>query len=63
MPVIRVELWEGRDVEVKKKLVKKLTEDTCEILKCPEEAVIVVLYDIAKHNWAQAGNLASEKNF
>lgn len=58
MPIVRIELWEGRDVEIKKNLVKKITDDVVEVLKCPKEAVIVVLYDIPKHNWAQKGELA-----
>ena len=60
MPFISVDLWEGRPVEVKKKLVADITRVTLEDLGCPPEAVTVVLRDVPKHNWAQAGKLASE---
>lgn len=61
MPIITVEMWEGRDKETKKKLVEKLTETTCEILGCPKQAVTIVIYDIPKYNWATEGELASDK--
>lgn len=62
MPVITVELWEGRTIEIKKELVKKITDVVCETLKCPKESVIIKFYDIPKYNWAQNGSLASENN-
>lgn len=61
MPIIKVEMWEGRDKETKKKLVEKLTQVTCEVLGCPKQAVIIVIYDIPKYNWAQDGELACDK--
>ncbi|MEN3013943.1 MAG: 4-oxalocrotonate tautomerase [Endomicrobiia bacterium] len=61
MPVITVEMWEGRDIETKRELVEKLTQTTSKVLNCPEEAVIVIIYDIPKHNWAQSGKLASDR--
>ena len=61
MPVITVEMWEGRDVKTKQDYVKKLTDVTCETLGCSKEAVTIVIYDIPKHNWAQEGKLAEDK--
>jgi 4-oxalocrotonate tautomerase len=58
MPIIRVEMWEGRSKELKKVLVEKITNVTCETLGCPKEAVTIVIYDIPKYNWAQEGKLA-----
>ncbi len=62
MPIIRVEMWEGRDTQTKKNLVEKLTQVTSEVLNCPKQAVTIVIYDIPKHNWAQEGKLASEQS-
>lgn len=50
MPIITIEMWEGRDKEIKKKLVQKITEVTSEVLSCPKHAITVVIYDIPKHN-------------
>lgn len=61
MPIITIEMWEGRDKDTKKKLVEKITETTTEVLNCPKSAVTVVIYDIPKHNWGVEGELASEK--
>jgi len=61
MPLIRVEIWEGRNPDLKRKLVKELTKVTVEILGCPEQAVTVVINDIPKHNWGIGGELASDR--
>ena len=59
MPVVIVEMWEGRNMEQKKKLVAGITEAFGKI-GVPAEAVHIVLNDHPKHNWATAGKLASE---
>jgi len=58
MPIITVQLWAGRDKGVKKQLIEKITKTTCETVGCPAEAVIVVIEDIPKENWGQAGKQA-----
>jgi 4-oxalocrotonate tautomerase len=59
MPVVIVEMWEGRTVDQKRKLVEGITASFVEI-GVPKEAVQIVLQDVPKHNWAIAGKLASE---
>jgi 4-oxalocrotonate tautomerase len=59
MPVVIVEMWEGRNLEQKKKLVAGITTAFKEI-GVPAEAVHIVLNDHPKCNWATAGKLASE---
>lgn len=61
MPILTVEMWEGRNIEVKKKLVKDLTDVVSTDLSCPKDAVTVVLKDVPKYNWGIGGELASEK--
>ena len=58
MPIVRIELWPGRDTATKEKLIKKITQDVSEIAKCPTEAVTVVIQDIPKENWGIAGEQA-----
>ena len=60
MPVVIVEMWEGRTVEQKKQLAKDITSAFVKI-GTPQEAVHIVLKDNAKHNWAIGGTMASEK--
>ena len=59
MPVVIVEMWEGRTIEQKKQLVEGITSSFAEI-NTPPEAVQVILRDVPKHNWAIGGKLASE---
>ena len=59
MPVVIVEMWEGRTVEQKKQLAEGITASFAKI-GTPPEAVHIIMKDNPKHNWATAGKLASE---
>lgn len=61
MPTIRVELFEGRSVEQKRALAAALTEATVRTLGGLPDGVDVVFFDIARHDWATAGVLWSDK--
>ena len=41
-------------------LAKELTEGTCRALGCTPDAVQIILTDIKKENWAEAGKLFSD---
>lgn len=60
MPMINVQMFEGRTLEQRRKLVKELTEGTCRALDCPADAVQIILTDIKKENWAESGKLFSD---
>ena len=55
MPIVKIGLWTGRDKETKKKLIEEVTKTVCNTVKCPPEAVIVVIEDIPKENWGEGG--------
>jgi len=59
MPVVIVEMWEGRAVEQKKKLAEGITEAFAGI-GVPREALQIIINDVPRHNWAIGGKLASE---
>ncbi len=59
MPVVIVEMWEGRTVEQKKQLVEGITAVIVNT-GVPPEAVHIIIKDNPKHNWASGGKLASE---
>ncbi len=61
MPIIRVELLEGRSVEKKRELVEVLTRETARIAGCAEASVYVVIEDVSKNNWGSGGQLLSDK--
>ena len=60
MPTINVQMLEGRTTEQRRKLAQELTEGTCRALGCPADAVQIILTDIKKENWAEAGKLFSD---
>ena len=60
MPVVIVEMWEGRTIDQKKQLVEGITS-SFEKTGTPREALQIILRDIPKHNWAIAGKLSSEE--
>jgi len=59
MPVVIVEMWEGRTVEQKKQLAEGITS-AFEKIGTPKEVLQIIMKDNPKHNWAIAGKLASE---
>ena len=60
MPVVIVEMWEGRTIEQKKQLAEGITSSFVKI-GVPQEVVQVIIKDNPKHNWAIGGKLTSEK--
>jgi 4-oxalocrotonate tautomerase len=59
MPVVTVEMWDGRTIDQKKALVEGITSTFVKI-GVPAEAVDVIIHDNPKHNWGSGGKLASE---
>lgn len=61
MPTIRVDLFEGRTPEQKRKLVAALTQACVDALGSKPESVDVLLFDVKPADWATGGVLWSEK--
>ena len=59
MPIVIVEMWEGRTVEQKRQLAEGITSVMAKMGVSPE-AVHIIIKDNPKHNWATAGKLASD---
>ena len=59
MPVVQVDMWEGRTVEQKAKLIKLLTKAFEEIGVRPSSLTIII-HDIPKTNWGLRGEQASQ---
>lgn len=59
MPVVKVDLWEGRTEEEKEKLIKGITRAFVEI-GIRAEWVTVILHDVPKNNWGSGGKQASK---
>ncbi len=61
MPIVQIELLEGRTVEQKRVLVEKVTEAIMQSVNCPKEAVSIILRDMPRENYAKAGVLAIDR--
>jgi len=61
MPIVRVEMLEGRSLEQKRELVAVYTRELARICGCSETSITVVIEDVAKHNWASGGQLLADK--
>ena len=62
MPIIKVNLLQGRSTEVKRKYAAELTKLTCECLDVLPESVRIIFNDMAHENFAVAGTLAADRN-
>jgi 4-oxalocrotonate tautomerase len=60
MPLITVELFEGRSIEQKRQIVEGLTKTMCDITGGNTNAVQVMIRDVPKSNWGFGGELCSD---
>lgn len=61
MPIVQVELLEGRTIEQKRALVQKVTQAIVESVGAPAENVTVIIRDMPKENLGRAGKLEYDK--
>lgn len=61
MPHLRIDLYEGRTVEMKQALVSKVTDAVCEALGVAPQDVTIVLDECKKENWASGGLLVCNR--
>ena len=57
MPVIQITMSLGRSAEQKRELVKVFTRETARIMKTDEEKVRILIYEVSRENWGNAGIL------
>lgn len=63
MPVVIVEMWEGRTDEQKRRLVKAITDAMVEHANAKPDSLHVIIHDIPRNSWARAGKLSSDPDF
>jgi 4-oxalocrotonate tautomerase len=59
MPVVIVEMWEGRTPEQKEKLIKGITK-AFEEIGTKAESLHIIMHDVPKINWGTRGQQASK---
>jgi 4-oxalocrotonate tautomerase len=55
MPFIQVTMLEGRSVEQKHELMRRLSEVTAEVVGGDVERIRVALYEVSRDEWAVGG--------
>ena len=60
MPVIQITMSQGRSVEQKRELIKVLTKETARIMKAQDEKIRILIYEVSKENWGNAGVLGTD---
>ena len=61
MPLVHVKMHEGRSLDQKRAMVKKITEAVCETAICKPESVIITIEEMRKEDHATAGVLVCDK--
>ncbi|MBN8199204.1 MULTISPECIES: 4-oxalocrotonate tautomerase [Bacillaceae] len=61
MPIINVQIIEGRPKEKVAEVIQNITNAVSETLDAPKETVRVIVTEIPKTHWGKAGKPMSEK--
>jgi len=55
MPVVKIDMLDGKTKEQKKMLIENVTKAVCDSVGCPPEVVTVVITDVSRENWGSNG--------
>ena len=61
MPVVQIEMWEGRTEEQKEKLIIGVTK-AFESIGVKKESLTIIIHETPKSNWGINGEQASKIN-
>lgn len=62
MPNVVIDFLEGRSVEQKREMAKRVTDAIVETLNCNREAVQIIMHEISKDQIANGGVLRCDKD-
>ena len=62
MPVVQIEIFEGRTIDQKRKMVAKVTEALVETINCRSEAVKIIIRELKRENLSEDGVLYIDKD-
>lgn len=62
MPVVTIQLWEGRTLDQKRALVRAVTDAMVEHAEAKPDGLHVVLQEIPRENWGRAGVLGVDRS-
>jgi 4-oxalocrotonate tautomerase len=60
MPVIQINMLQGRSVETKRRYASEITRVTCECLSVKPDSVRIIFNEMVPENFATAGSLYAD---
>ena len=61
MPIVNIQILQGRPEEKVKELIRNVTNTICETLDSPRENVRILVTEVPKTHWGIGGVPVSEK--
>ena len=61
MPAIQITLLQGRSIEQKRSIARRVTEVMVEEAGAKAEAVVITFVEVAQENYASGGMLVADK--
>ncbi len=61
MPIVQIDMFEGRSIEQKRAMVEKVTQAIAETANCQAESVTIIIREMPKHHLSKGGKLFSDK--
>lgn len=61
MPIVQIELLEGRTTEQKRAIADKVTKAIMEAINCSADAISIIMRDMPRENYAKGGVLAADR--
>jgi 4-oxalocrotonate tautomerase len=62
MSMVQITMLQGRSVEQKRKIAKRITDALVEEAEARREAIIVAFHEVSKERYASGGELMVDKN-
>jgi 4-oxalocrotonate tautomerase len=61
MPIIQIDMWEGRSIEQKRRLAREVTNVVAAVIDCDPSTVRIAVREYAPENWAVGGTLQVDR--
>lgn len=59
MPIVKIDMWNGRDKDTKRKLIQSVSKAVSESLGIPVARIHIIINDVEKDDWGLDGEQAS----
>jgi 4-oxalocrotonate tautomerase len=61
MPLVQITMLQGRSVDQKRKIAKRITDVMIEEAGAKREAIVVTFVEVSRESYASAGELMTDK--